>query len=217
MAAKGESPERLVVGISGASGVIYGVRLLELLKPLGVETHLVMSKAAEMTLAYETDRKPAEVRALADYAYAAGDVGAAISSGSFRTLGMVVAPCSVRSLAEIATGATSTLLTRAADVTLKERRRLVLMVRETPLHSGHLRNMLALSDMGAIIAPPVPAFYGRPGSLAEMIDHSLGRILDLFGIDVGTVRRWGEDRAAPSPVSDLPRPITRQVTRKEPR
>jgi 4-hydroxy-3-polyprenylbenzoate decarboxylase len=194
MKADSAAPARLVVGISGASGVIYGVRLLELLKPLPIETHLVMSKAAEMTLAYETDRKLAEIRSLADVCYPPADVGAAIASGSFRTLGMVVAPCSVRSLAEIATGVTSSLLTRAADVTLKERRRLVLMVRETPLHAGHLRNMLALSEMGAIVAPPVPAFYARPDSIADMVDHSLGRVLDLFGIEAGTVRRWGESR-----------------------
>jgi 4-hydroxy-3-polyprenylbenzoate decarboxylase len=212
------APRRLVVGISGASGVVYGVRLLELLKPLAIETHLVMSKAAELTLAYETDRKMAEVRALADVTYSIGDVGAAIASGSFRTLGMVVAPCSARSLAEIATGVTSTLLTRAADVALKERRRLVLMVRETPLHSGHLRNMLALSDMGAVIAPPVPAFYARPASLEEMIDHSLGRVLDLFGIDAGTVRRWGEQGAASPPAAAAgPAPVTRQANRKAPR
>jgi 4-hydroxy-3-polyprenylbenzoate decarboxylase len=193
-------PSRLVVGITGASGVLYGVRLLELLKPLPVETHLVLSRAAEMTLGYEMDRKPAEVKALADCCYPVADVGAAIASGSFRTLGMVIAPCSVRSMAEIATGVTSSLLTRAADVTLKERRRLVLMLRETPLHTGHLRNMLALSEMGAIIAPPVPAFYARPASLADMVDHTLGRVLDLFGIDTGTVRRWGEgeEDAVPS-------------------
>lgn len=192
-------PSRLIVGISGASGVVYGVRLLELLKPLAIETHLVMSKAAEMTLAYETDRKSADIRALADVSYAVGDMGAAISSGSFPTQGMVIAPCSVRSMAEIATGVTSSLLTRAADVTLKERRRLVLMVRETPLHAGHLRNMLALAEMGAIVAPPVPAFYARPDSIADMVDHSLGRILDLFGIDSGTVRRWGEGKSGAKP------------------
>ena len=197
MKADSAAPARLVVGISGASGVIYGVRLLELLKPLPIETHLVMSKAAEMTLAYETDRKLAEIRDLADVFYPVADVGAAIASGSFRTLGMVVAPCSVRSLAEIATGVTSSLLTRAADVTLKERRRLVLMVRETPLHAGHLRNMLAVAEMGAIVAPPVPAFYARPDSIADMVDHSLGRVLDLFGIEAGTVRRWGEDQDKP--------------------
>ena len=188
-------PARLVVGISGASGVIYGVRLLELLKKLPVETHLVMSRSAELTLAYETDLKVSEVQALADSVYPVGDLGAALSSGSFRTLGMIVAPCSVRSLGEIAAGTGSTLLTRAADVTLKERRRLVLLVRETPLHLGHLKAMLALTEMGAIIAPPVPAFYARPRSLEEMVDHSLGRALDLFGLDTGTVRRWGEKGA----------------------
>jgi 4-hydroxy-3-polyprenylbenzoate decarboxylase len=181
----------LIVGISGASGAVYGVRLLETLHRLGIESHLVISKAAEMTIAYEIDMKPADVKALADVVYPIGDLGAPISSGSFPTLGMIVAPCSVRSLAEIATGVTSSLLTRAADVTLKERRRLVLMLRETPLHSGHLRNMLALSDMGAIIAPPVPAFYTRPKNLDDMVDHSIGRVLDLFGIDSGRVRRWG--------------------------
>jgi flavin prenyltransferase len=185
----------LIVGITGASGAVYGVRLLETLRRLGIESHLVMSKAAEMTIAYEIDMKPADVKALADVVYPIGDLGAPISSGSFPTLGMIVAPCSVRSLAEIATGLTSSLLTRAADVTLKERRRLVLMLRETPLHSGHLRNMLALSNMGAIIAPPVPAFYTRPKNLEDMVDHSIGRILDLFGIDSGRVRRWGMEEA----------------------
>ena len=187
---------RLIVGISGASGVIYGVRLLELLRPLPVETHLVMSRAAEATLAAETDFKPAAVRALADVVHAIGDIAAPISSGSFKTVGMIVAPCSVRSMAEIAQGVTATLLSRAADVVLKERRRLVLMVRETPLHTGHLRTMTALSEMGAIIAPPVPAFYARPQTLAEMIDQTLGRILDLFALDSGTVRRWGEPDGA---------------------
>ncbi len=186
------SVERLIVGISGASGVVYGVRLLEVLRPLPVETHLVISKSAEVTLAHETSMKIAEVHDLADVWYPAGDLGAAISSGSFRTLGMVIAPCSMRSLAEVANGTTTTLVTRAADVVLKERRRLVLMVRETPLHSGHLRNMLALSDMGAVIAPPVPAFYARPGSVDEILDQTVGRVLDLFGLDSGEVRRWGE-------------------------
>ena len=187
---------RIVIGISGASGVIYGLRLLETLKPLALETHLVMTKAAEMTLAYETELKAAQVRALADVSYGIADVGAAISSGSYRTLGMVVAPCSVRSMSEIATGVTSNLLTRAADVCLKERRRLVLMLRETPLHSGHLRNMLALSEMGAIIAPPVPGFYARPQSLDDMVDQTVGRVLDLFGIESGKVTRWGESGRA---------------------
>jgi flavin prenyltransferase len=183
---------RMIVGISGASGVIYGARRLELLRPLAVETHLVISRAAEVTLALETDLKPAALRARADVVHAIGDMAAPISSGSFQTIGMVVAPCSIRSMAEIATGATTTLLTRAADVVLKERRRLVLIVRETPLHTGHLRTMTALSEIGAVIAPPVPAFYAKPRDLAEMIDQTLGRVLDLFGLDSGTVKRWGE-------------------------
>jgi 4-hydroxy-3-polyprenylbenzoate decarboxylase len=191
---------RLIVGISGASGVIYGARLLELLQPLAVETHLVVSRAAEVTLALETDLKPAALRARADVVHAIGDMAAPISSGSFKTIGMIVAPCSIRSMGEIAAGVTSTLLTRAADVVLKERRRLVLLVRESPLHTGHLRTMTALSEMGAIVAPPVPAFYAKPRSLEEMIDQTLGRVLDLFGIETGTVRRWGE----PSPAGERP-------------
>jgi len=186
------SPPRLIVGISGASGVIYGVRLLETLRPLGVETHLVMSRSAEVTLAHETRLKSADVRAMADVVYSAQDIAAAISSGSFHTLGMVIAPCSMRSLGEIVSGVTSTLLTRAADVVLKERRRLVLMVRETPLHLGHLRNMTAATEMGAVVFPPVPAFYSRPDSIDDIVDHTVGRVLDLFGIDTGRVRRWGE-------------------------
>jgi 4-hydroxy-3-polyprenylbenzoate decarboxylase len=186
------SPQRLIVGISGASGVVYGARLLELLQPLAVETHLVMSRSAEVTLSLETTLKPADLRARANVMHAIGDLAAPISSGSFPTLGMIVAPCSIRSMAEIATGVTTTLLTRAADVTLKERRRLVLLVRETPLHTGHLRTMTALSEMGAIIAPPVPAFYAKPQTIGDMIDQTLGRVLDLFGFDVGAVRRWGE-------------------------
>jgi flavin prenyltransferase len=188
-------PQRLIIGISGASGVIYGVRLLQLLRNAGVETHLVMSKTAELTFAYETDLKIAEVRALANFSHPIDDMAASISSGSFRTAGMIVAPCSMRSMSEIASGVTTTLLTRAADVALKERRRLVLMVRETPLHTGHLRTMTALSEMGAIIAPPVPAFYAKPDSLDDMVEHTVGRVLDLFGIDIGVVRRWGEDPA----------------------
>lgn len=187
---------RLIVGISGASGVIYGIRLLQLLRPLPVETHLVMSRSAEVTVAHETDMKIAAIRALADVVYKNEDIGAGISSGSFRTMGMIVAPCSIRSLSEIATGVTSTLLTRAADVALKERRRLVLMVRETPLHLGHLRSMSAAAEMGAVICPPVPAFYGKPGSIMEMVDHTLGRVLDQFDIDVRTVRRWKDHEAS---------------------
>jgi len=188
-----ENRPRLIVAISGASGVIYGVRLLETLKNQPVETHLIVSKAAEMTLGYETDLKIGAVRALADVNHAAGDIGASISSGSFKTLGMVIAPCSIRSMSEIASGVTTSLLTRAADVVLKERRRLVLMLRETPLHSGHLRNLLALSDMGAIIAPPVPGFYAKPQSVDDIVDHSVGRVLDLFGLDSGRVKRWRDD------------------------
>jgi flavin prenyltransferase len=183
---------RLIVGISGASGVLYGVRLLELLRNAGVQTHLVMSKTAEITFAYETTLKIADVKALAHTTHAIDDMAASISSGSFRTMGMIVAPCSVRSMSEISSGVTTTLLTRAADVTLKERRKLVLMVRETPLHTGHLRSMTALSEMGAIIAPPVPAFYAKPDSLEDMIDHTVCRALDLFDIDFGVAHRWGE-------------------------
>ena len=187
------SSQRLVVGMSGASGVIYGIRLLEILAGMPIDTHLVMSRAAEMTISYETARKPAEIKKLASRCHPIGDVGASISSGSFRTLGMIVAPCSVRTMSEIASGVTSTLLTRAADVVLKERRRLVLLVRETPLHTGHLRTMLALSEMGAVVMPPVPAFYARPATVEQIIDQSLGRALDLFGLEAGVTRRWGED------------------------
>ncbi len=186
-------PNRLIIGISGASGIVYGIRLLQVLRNTAVETHLVMSRAAEIALAHETERKVAEVKAMADVHYTPSDIGAAISSGSYRTEGMIIAPCSIRSMSEIATGVTSTLLTRAADVVLKERRRLVLMVRETPLHTGHLRTMLSLSEMGAIIAPPVPAFYAEPRNVDDMVDQTVGRVLDLFGIEAGLVRRWREE------------------------
>lgn len=184
---------RLVVGISGASGVIYGARLLELLRPTPVETHLVVTKSARMTLAYETSMSIGELTALADVCYSNMDLGAPIASGSFQTLGMVVAPCSIKSMSEIASGVTSSLLARAADVELKERRRLVLMVRETPLHRNHLRTMAELSELGAVIAPPVPAFYARPKSLEEMVDHTVGRVLDLFdlGVNLEVAHRWG--------------------------
>jgi 4-hydroxy-3-polyprenylbenzoate decarboxylase len=188
------STQRLVVAISGASGVIYGVRTLERLREIGIETHLVMTRAAKITLSHETDLKVADVEALASVVHPADDVGASISSGSFRTLGMIVAPCSIRSLSEIASGVTTGLLARAADVVLKERRRLVLLVREAPLHGGHLKTMLAATEMGAIIAPPVPAFYFRPKSLAEVIDQTVGRTLDLFGLEVQGVRRWEGSR-----------------------
>jgi 4-hydroxy-3-polyprenylbenzoate decarboxylase len=182
---------RLVVGLSGASGSVYGLRVLDALRELGVESHLVVSRAAALTLSQEAQLSVAEAQGRADVAYKASDVGAAIASGSFPTLGMIVAPCSVRTMSEIASGVTSSLLTRAADVVLKERRPLVLMVRETPLHLGHLRTMVKLAEMGAVIAPPLPAFYARPQSLAEMVDQSVGRALDLFGLDWKPVKRWG--------------------------
>jgi 4-hydroxy-3-polyprenylbenzoate decarboxylase len=185
-------PARLIVGISGASGVIYGVRLLQLLQAQPVETHLVMSKTAELTLAHETDWKVKDVKALADHVHPPNDLAAAISSGSFRTMGMVIAPCSMRSLGEIATGISTSLLTRAADVVLKERRKLVLLPRETPLHAVHLRNLATVADLGAIVAPPMPAFYSRPTTVEQIVDHTVGRVLDLFDIDSGVVRRWGE-------------------------
>ena len=183
---------RLIIAMSGASGIIYGVRLLDFLAEAGFETHLVASKSALVTLAHETDLKWADVKKKASVVHANDDVTASIASGSFRTEGMIVAPCSMKSLGEIASGAAQTLLSRAADVVLKERRRLVLMPRETPLHLGHLRNMAAVTEMGAIIAPPMPAFYARPKTLEEMVDHGVGRILDLFGVEVGAVKRWGE-------------------------
>jgi 4-hydroxy-3-polyprenylbenzoate decarboxylase len=183
-------PRRLVVGISGASGTIYGIRLLETLKKTDIETHLVMSKSAEMTLVYETDYKPKDIKALASVVHPAADIGASISSGSFPTMGMVIVPCSIRTMSEIATGVTSSLVSRAADVVLKEKRRLVLAVRETPLHGGHLRTLVTLSDIGAVIAPVVPAFYNKPKTLDDIINHTVGRLLDLFGIETRTVKRW---------------------------
>ena len=192
-ASKNADRPKLVVGISGASGVIYGIRALDACRELGVESHLVMSKSAVLTLAQETGFSAAELNERADVVHRVGDIGAAIASGSFRTLGMIIAPCSVRTMSEIATGVTSSLLTRAADVTLKERRALVLMVRETPLHLGHLRTLTKLAEMGAVIAPPLPAFYAKPASIAEMVDQSVGRALDLFDLSWRPVKRWGED------------------------
>ena len=190
------TPPRLIVGISGASGIVYGVRLLEALRDARVETHLVMTRSAQVTLAHELPLKVAAVQALASVTHRVDDIGASIASGSFRTMGMVVAPCSIRSLSEIATGVTSTLLTRAADVVLKERRRLVLMVRETPLHLGHLHSMTQVTEMGAIVMPPVPAFYAEPATVDDIVNHSVGRVLDLVGIDNALVRRW-QDQDAP--------------------
>ncbi len=183
-------PKRLIVGISGASGVMYGVRILQALAEAGVESHLVVSDAAKVTFAMETDFSLQEVEDLATCVHSVKNIGAAIASGSFRTMGMVVAPCSIRSLSEIAYGVTSNLLTRAADVVLKERRRLVLIVRETPLHSGHLKAMLQASESGAIIMPPVPALYPRPASVDEIVDHTVGRCLDLFDIDTDLAKPW---------------------------
>ncbi|MDP3749964.1 MAG: UbiX family flavin prenyltransferase [Phenylobacterium sp.] len=187
------SSTRLVVGVSGASGVAYGLRVLDACRELAVESHLIFSRAAALTLAQETTLTVADVQARADVVHKVGDVGASVASGSFPTLGMIIAPCSVRTMSEVATGVTSSLLTRAADVTLKERRPLVLMVRETPLHLGHLRTMVRLAEMGAIIAPPMPAFYAKPTSLEEMVDQSVGRALDLFGLSWKPVKRWGQD------------------------
>jgi len=188
-----EPNKKLIIGISGASGTIYGVRLLKALKGLSVETHLVVSKAAEMTLSYELGLNLRDLQAEANFFYSIGDVGAAIASGSFPIEGMIIAPCSIRSLSEVASGVTTTLLTRAADVMLKERRRLVLMVRETPLHLGHLRRMVEVTEMGAVVMPPVPAFYAGLKTLEDMVDQSLGRALDLFGIALPGTIRWGQD------------------------
>ncbi len=185
-----KTPRRLVVGISGASGTIYGVRLLELLKKTNIETHLVMSKAAEMTLVYETGYKPKDIRALATVNHPMADIGASISSGSFATMGMIVVPCSIKTMSEIATGVTSSLMSRAADVVLKEKRRLVLALRETPLHGGHLRTMTTLADIGAIVAPIVPAFYNKPKTVDDIVNHTVGRLLDLFGVETKMVKRW---------------------------
>jgi 4-hydroxy-3-polyprenylbenzoate decarboxylase len=212
---------RIVVGISGATGIIYGIRALQMLRELGIETHLVVSRAGEMTREYETALSRSDLHALADVVHPIANVGASIASGSYRTLGMLIAPCSVRTLAEIATGVTTTLLTRAADVALKERRRVVLMVREAPLHAGHIRNMLAVTESGGIIHPPVPAFYTKPTSIEDIVDHSVARALDCFGLEVPSLPRWGENpspstgndeaerarasvpvRSAPSPRSD---------------
>ena len=193
--------KRLIVGISGASGIVFGVRVLQALRALDIETHLIMTRAAQVTLAHEMTMKVADVVALAAFVHRIDDIAACISSGSFRTIGMIIAPCSVKCLSELAAGVTSTLLTRAGDVVLKERRRLVLMVRETPLHLGHLRSMAAVTEMGAIVMPPMPAFYPWPKTVDDIIDHTVGRALDLFGLDTG-ITRWegprGRDGGGPA-------------------
>lgn len=184
---------RMIVGITGASGAVYGVAALKALRAAGIETHLVISKSGQITAAHGLGASISEVMAEADVVYKARDIAAAISSGSFRTMGMLVAPCSIRTLSEIATGVTSSLLTRAADVVLKERRKLVLMVRETPYHLGHLRSMTQATEMGAVVMPPVPAFYTRPATVDEIVRHSVGRALDLLGVENNMVGRWGEE------------------------
>lgn len=208
------APRRLIVGISGASGAIYGIRLLELLQGSDVETHLVISKAAARTIVEETSYSVDAVRRLASVNHQVMDIGASIASGSFQTIGMVVAPCSIKSAAEIAYGTTSTLLTRAADVVLKERRRLVLLLRESPLHTGHLRMLAQVSECGAIVAPPVPAFYTHPKEIADIVDHAVGRALDLFSIECSVVRRW--IGSVPSPAKRLGQPIGRRSQFREP-
>lgn len=181
---------RMIVGITGASGTVYGIRVLELLRAMEIESHLVISKAGDQTRSLETDVSADGLRALADKVYAPGDIAASISSGSFQTMGMIVAPCSVRTLSEVASGVTSSLVSRAADVCLKERRRVVLMFRESPLHAGHIKSMLAVTEMGAIVALPVPAFYTRPRTVDEIVTQSVSRALDLFGLDTGAFPRW---------------------------
>lgn len=201
----------LIVGITGASGAVYGVQLLKMLNTSGIETHLIVSRAAQLTLAYETDLKLSDLEKLATVMHPNNDVGAACSSGSFRTMGMIIAPCSIKTMAEIAMGNTANLISRAADVALKERRRVVLLLRETPLHLGHIRTMAAVTEAGAVVYPPAPAFYAQPKSLADMVDHTLGRVLDLFDIDVGAVHRWSGGKGRPESQSqsardlDLPR------------
>lgn len=196
LAIKASNPP-ILVGITGASGAVYGVRLLELLRACNVEAHLVVSRAAQITLTYETSFKLGDIERLASVVYSNDDIGAACSSGSFPTRGMVIAPCSIKTMSEIATGNTANLISRAADVVLKERRRLVLMLRETPLHIGHIRNMATVTEAGGIIYPPVPAFYALPNSIEEMVDHTLARVLDLFEIDTGLTRRWTGKRERP--------------------
>jgi 4-hydroxy-3-polyprenylbenzoate decarboxylase len=188
-----DDKQRLIVGVSGATGLVYAVRALEILRSLDVETHLVVTKPAHLMRSYESALSRQDLEGLADVVHPINDVGAPISSGSFKTLGMLIAPCSMRSLAEIASGVTASLLTRAADVVLKERRPLVLMVREAPLTLIHIRNMATITEAGGVIFPPVPAFYMRPTTIDELVDHSVGRALDQFGLHVETFPRWTEE------------------------
>ncbi len=183
-------PEKIIVGISGASGAIYGISLLKILKKLGVESHLIITKSAGLTITKETNLKINEVVKLADYSYNISEIGASISSGSFLTDGMIIAPCSMKTLACIANGIEDNLITRAASVVLKEQKKLVLMTRETPLHAIHLENMLKLSKLGVAICPPVPAFYDNPENIEDIVNHSVSRVLDLFDLDTKAINRW---------------------------
>jgi 4-hydroxy-3-polyprenylbenzoate decarboxylase len=196
-------PKRIVVGISGASGVIYGIRILTLLKDSDYETHLIISEAGKTNIAIETDHTAEDVAAMASCTYANADVAAAVASGSFLTEGMIVAPCTIKSLSGIANSFTDNLLLRAADVTLKENRKLVLMVRETPLHKGHLRLMTMAADMGAHILPPVPSFYHHPKTIEDIIDQTVGKIFDYFGIEHALFKRWGEGGDGPFGAADV--------------
>jgi 4-hydroxy-3-polyprenylbenzoate decarboxylase len=185
------SPKKLIVGITGATGVVYGIRTLEVLKSLAVETHLVITEMGKTTISMETDYAIGNVEKLASHVYPVRDLAAGLSSGSFPTDGMIVAPCSARTLSAVANCANDNLLTRAADVTLKERRKLVLLFRETPLHAGHCQLMLDASRMGAIVMPPMPVFYTRPRTIAEIVDQTVGRALDLWGLEMPELKRWG--------------------------
>ena len=191
---QGVEPKRLIVGISGASGVIYGVRMLEILRDKGIESHLVMSKSAEMTLAYETDLKPKDIKALASVVHPAADIGASISSGSFKTMGMVIAPCSIRTMSEIATGVTSSLVSRAADVVLKEKKKLILVPRETPLSLIHVKNMELLLLAGATLIPANPSFYSGAKTVVELVDTVVARVLDHIGLPNQLAPRWAEEK-----------------------
>lgn len=184
------TPQKIIVGISGSSGAIYGIKLLEMLRELKIESHLIISKAASLTINTETDYSLTDIKNMANYSYNPSDIGACISSGSFQVDGMIIAPCSMKTLSAIANGYEDNLIARAASVVMKEQKKLVLMARETPLHAIHLENMLKLSRAGAIISPPMPAFYNRPASIDEIIAHSLTRILDLFDLDTNLIKRW---------------------------
>ena len=188
--------KRLVVGISGASGVIYGVRLLQVLQDTDYETHLIISKSGELNIQIETDYDPADVKAMADYVYDHKNIAASLASGSFLTAGMVVVPCTIKTLSGIANSYNENLLVRAADVTLKEKRKLALVVRETPLHKGHLRLLTMAADMGAHILPPVPSFYHMPKTIEDIIDQTIGKIFDFMGIEHNLFNRWGEDSSS---------------------